>query len=67
MRPGALKIKCDINQKYLHATAVKNPDGTIAVAVFNPTEEKYSISLNLNNETKTLSIDSKALQTIILN
>lgn len=67
MRPGAHRIGCEINHKEVMATAVQNLDGSIAVAVFNPTEEKYSISINLNNETKKLSIDSKALQTIILN
>ena len=67
MRPGATRIGCQINHKEVMATAVQNPDGSIALAVFNPTEEQYNININLNNQTQTLSIDSKALQTIILN
>jgi glucosylceramidase len=67
MRPGALKIKCDIDQKYLHATAVKNPDGTIAVAVFNPINEAVTIKLKLNNQFQTWTINPHAIQTILIN
>jgi glucosylceramidase len=66
MRPGAVKIGCTINHKDLMATAVKNPDGTIAVVVFNPTSEKHSLEIKLNNKMKIISIDAKALQTVII-
>lgn len=66
IRPGAVKIGCTINNKDLLATAVKNPDGTMAVVVFNPTSEKHSLEIKLNNTIKTISIDAKALQTIII-
>ncbi|MCG9879658.1 MAG: glycosyl hydrolase family 30 [Bacteroidia bacterium] len=66
MRPGAIKIACNINHSELMTTAVKNPDGSIAVALFNPTDEKFSVTLNIKEQTKTLSINSKALQTILL-
>ena len=66
MRPGAVKIGCTINHKELMATAVKNPDGTIAVVVFNPTSEKHSLEIKLNNKTEIISIDAKALQTVII-
>lgn len=66
MRPGAIKIGCTINHKDLMATAVKNPDGTIAVVVFNPTAEKQSLEIKLNNKIKIISIDAKALQTVII-
>lgn len=66
MRPGAIKIGCTINHKDLMATAVKNPDGTIAVVVFNPTAEKQSLELKLNDKIKIISIDAKALQTVII-
>jgi glucosylceramidase len=66
MRPGAVKIGCIINSNDLVATAVKNPDGAIAVAIFNPTETKQSIDIKLSNKNAIISIDSKALQTIII-
>lgn len=66
MRPGAVKIGCTINHKDLMTTAVKNPDGTIAVVIFNPTSEKHNVEIKLNNKIKMISIDGKALQTIII-
>ncbi len=66
MRPGAVKIGCTINHKDLMATAVKNPDGTIALVIFNPTEQLKNVSIQLNNISKNISISSKALQTVII-
>jgi glucosylceramidase len=66
MRPGAVKIGCTINHKDLMTTAVKNPDGTLAVVIFNPTSEKFNLEIELKNQTKIISIDGKALQTIII-
>ena len=66
MRPGAVKIGCTINHKDLMTTAVKNPDGTIAVVIFNPTSEKHNVEIKLNNKIKSISIDAKALQTILI-
>ncbi len=65
MRPGAIKIGCNIENKDLAATAVKNPDGTIALVVFNPTEELHTLEINLNNQKKNISINAKALQTVV--
>ena len=67
MRPGAVKIGCTTNHKEIVTTAVKNPDGTIAVVVFNPTSEKQNIALHLGNKNKSISINAQALQTIIIN
>ncbi|MGO4816797.1 glycoside hydrolase family 30 protein [Flavobacterium sp. W22_SRS_FP1] len=66
MRPGAVKIGCEINNKDLLATAVKNPDGTIALAIFNPTEIKQAIEINNHNKIKYISINAKALQTVVI-
>lgn len=66
MRPGAVKIGCEINHKEVMTTAVQNPDGSIVVALFNPTDKKYNIAININKEVKTITIDSKALQTIVI-
>ncbi|WP_395077314.1 glycoside hydrolase family 30 beta sandwich domain-containing protein [Flavobacterium sp.] len=67
MRPGAVKIGCTINHKDIISTAVKNPDGSIAVAIFNPTDEAVGIEINLNNIKKSISINAKALQTVVIN
>ena len=67
IRPGAVKIGCNINDKDVAATAVANPDGTIAVVVFNPTEQQKTIQISIFNQTKSISISAKALQTIVIN
>lgn len=66
MRPGAVKIGCKIDNKDVLATAVKNSDGSIALVVFNPTEKNQNIEIKLTNKTKTISINAKALQTVVI-
>ena len=66
MRPGAVRIGCTINHKEVMATAVQNTDGSIVIALFNPTEDKFSIDIILNKQVEKISIDAKALQTIVL-
>ena len=66
MRPGAIKVGCKSSVNEVVATAVQNPDGSIAVAIFNPTETNYTIELNLNSKKKSISIPAKALQTIVI-
>jgi len=67
MRPGAVKIGCEITNKDIMATAVKNPDGTIALAIFNPTEIEQSIEITINNKKAFFSINANALQTVEIN
>lgn len=67
MRPGAVKIGCEITNKDLMATAVKNPDGTIALAIFNPTEIEQSMEITINDKKAYFSIHANALQTIVIN
>jgi len=66
MRPGAVKIGCEINNKDLKATAVQNPDNSIALVIFNPTEQSHSIEITVNNNKSEISIPAKALQTVVI-
>lgn len=66
MRPGAVRIGCKIDNKDLMSTAVKNPDGSIALIIFNPTEQKQSIEININTKKEYISINKKALQTVVI-
>ena len=66
IRPGAVKIGCQIKSNDLMATAVKNPDESIALVVFNPTDQKQVLEIYLNNNKKSISINAKALQTIVI-
>ncbi|MFN4199601.1 MAG: glycoside hydrolase family 30 beta sandwich domain-containing protein, partial [Flavobacterium sp.] len=67
IRPGAIRIGFTLNHETLKTTAVKNPDGSITVVVFNPGEQRETIQLNHQGKKVTFSIDAQALQTIVIN
>ncbi|WP_411766681.1 glycoside hydrolase family 30 protein [Winogradskyella sp. A3E31] len=67
IRPGAKVIEAKQSDKDLQVTAAKNPDGSIAVVVFNEGMEQKFFNLSHNGITKSISIQPQALQTIILN
>ncbi len=66
IRPGAQVIKVNSFEKEVLVTGAKNPDGTVAVVLFNPTEGEKKFSLELGENTKDISIQAKAIQTIII-
>ena len=67
IRPGAVVIGLEKTDDALMATAAQNPDGSIAVVVFNPNEEAKSFNLALDGRSNLLTINAKALQTIVIN
>ncbi|WP_394351595.1 glycoside hydrolase family 30 protein [Kordia antarctica] len=66
IRPGAKVIDANNTDKDLMVTAAQNPDGTIAVVVFNEGTSKKHFSLKLGEKVKNISINPQALQTIII-
>lgn len=66
IRPGAKRIGLELSDTSLMATAAQNPDGSIAVVVFNPTDDTKHISLSLGERATLLSIHQKAIQTIVI-
>ena len=66
IRPNAIKIGCQIDNSDLMATAVENPDKSIVIVVFNPTDNQQTLKISLNNQIKTISINQKALQTVVM-
>ena len=67
IRPGACRVELEgENVNDLIYTAAKNPDGSIAVVVFNKNEETYNLSLVLNTETYNIQIAPRAMLTIHL-
>ena len=44
----------------------RNPDGSIAVVLFNPSESSKGIELELNGEQAEFSIAAKAVQTVLI-
>jgi glucosylceramidase len=47
-------------------TAAENPDGTIAVVVFNEGELNKKINLTLNEKSIEINIKGQAIQTILI-
>ena len=66
IRPGAVKIGIENSDRTLLTTAAKNPDGSIAVVVFNQDKEEKHFQLSLGELKKAISIDAQAIQTIIV-
>lgn len=66
IRPGAVRIDFENSDKELMVTAAQNPDGTVAVVLFNPNEKEKHVTLSLNGKTAHIQISSKALQTVVL-
>ncbi|MBS1534095.1 MAG: glycoside hydrolase family 30 protein [Bacteroidetes bacterium] len=66
IRPGAVKIDCVIDSSEVMTTAVKNPDNSIVVVIFNPTEQDFGINVLNKNQEKKITIQAKALQTLII-
>jgi glucosylceramidase len=66
IRPNAVRIGLETTDKDLQATAAQNPDGSIAVVVFNQGETSKSFNLEMNGSSHTLSIKPQAIQTIVI-
>jgi len=66
IRPGAVRIGFEIEDKTMQVTAVQHPDGSIAVVVFNPGENEKHITLSMEGKTTSLKISNKAIQTILI-
>jgi glucosylceramidase len=67
IRPGAVRIGWETSGSDLQVTAAENPDGTVAVVVFNPTEKETPYTLSLGEQSTPLNISGKAIQTIFIN
>jgi glucosylceramidase len=66
IRPGAVRIGIENSDDELMATAVKNPDGSYIVVAFNETDTPKQIELTLEDQSISLQISQKAIQTIVI-
>jgi len=67
IRPGAVVLKSTPSLEALHSLAVENPDGSLVVVVFNPTEQSHVIELAMNGKTNRFEIGAQGIQTLVLN
>ena len=66
IRPGAKVIGLDKTDADLQVTAAQNPDGSIAIVVFNEGKELKSFELSLGKTSKLITIQPQAIQTIVV-
>ena len=66
IRPGAEVIGLENSDETIMATAAKNPDGSIAVVLFNEFETPKTINLSMNEKNVEITIDAQAIQTIVI-
>jgi len=66
IRPGATRIGFTNTDDDLMVTAAENPDGSIAVVLFNPTDAAMGIVLNLGDTQHEFIISEKAIQTVVI-
>ncbi|MEL6558148.1 MAG: glycoside hydrolase family 30 protein [Bacteroidota bacterium] len=66
IRPNAQIIGVDNPDDSLMVTAATNPDGSIAVVVFNEDDEAKQFSLVMGEQKASVTIDAKAIQTILI-
>lgn len=66
IRPGAVRIGFDNPDHNLMVTAAQNPDGSIAIIIFNPSGEVRGIKLTLDGRSMDFSIRAKAIQTVVI-
>ena len=66
IRPEAVRIGINSTDKELAVTAAKNPDGSIAVVLFNEGFEEKSFNLKLNDQSVNLRITPQTIQTIMI-
>ena len=66
IRPGAVVIGAETSDTDLMVTAAKNPDGSIAVVIFNEGIKPKSFELKTAMTTKQILISPQAIQTILI-
>lgn len=66
IRPEATRIYFDQSSDEIMLTAVKNIDGSVVIIALNTSKNKKTLELKLNSEKTVVSIDSEAVQTIVI-
>ncbi len=67
IRPGAKRIGFDIDSDSIMCTAALNPDGTIAVVLFNENKEKVNVIIKVGDAENQVILNGEAIQTIVFN
>ena len=65
--PGAQRIDLKGSHHALQTVAVKNPDNSVVMVIFNPSEQDLSYAVYHNGTRTTNTISSQAIQTLVFN
>jgi glucosylceramidase len=66
LRPGAVRIGVDGELAGIMATAVRNPDGSLAVVLLNQGEDAVDYALRVGNRQVAVTLPAEAVQTVVL-
>ena len=66
IRPGARVFPVQNENKALMTTAAQNPDGSIAVVIFNEGYDAHPVALKVGETTTFVEVGAQTLQTIII-
>ena len=66
IRPGAKVIGVENTDTALMVAAAQNPDGSIAVVLFNEGDTAKNFNFSLNDRTIDIKISAQAIQTVII-
>lgn len=66
IRPDAVRIGFESEDKEIMVTAVQNTDSSIAVVLFNPTEKSKVLKIDLVGNVFQTKLEGKAIQTILI-
>lgn len=67
VKPGARRVKCTATDRRLETVAFKNPDGTVAVIVCNPTDDECPFRLEINGQAGMMSSPGHSITTYLWN
>lgn len=78
INPGAVRIDCELNDgmvpstvdgkrgSYIEATAFRNPDGEVALVLYNRTEDEISLLIRHRQAELAIICPPRGIQTVIL-
>jgi len=66
IQPGAKRIQHNLNSEKVMTTALKNPDGSVIVIVFNSNDSPYSLEFELGDGASGVFVPAQSIQTIVI-
>jgi glucosylceramidase len=65
VRPGAVRIGCEVRDRKLEACAFQNPDGSLAIVVLNQTAKSRNFALVIKDKVVDVPCPPRSILTLI--